>query len=109
MVVTPFGDLSLDDDIALERFIDAHDRRHAAYTPLTGVPGGTLRGPVDGDWMYRHAARHVALATFLGIDLSSADAKVLALPGKWKTDRELIDWTEAHSRHHLKIDQQLKL
>jgi hypothetical protein len=109
MVVTPFGDLDLDDEVALERFIDAHDRRHAVYASSLGIPGTILRSKIDGDWMLRHAAKHVVLATQTGIDLSSADVKVLALNGKWRTNQELIDLSDLHSRHHLKIDQQLKI
>lgn len=109
MVVTPFGELALGDRISIERFIDAHARRHNVYTQLTGIAGGSLQGLIDGDWMLRHWARHVSLASVTSIDLSSADSKALALPGFWLTQQQLIDWTEAHNRHHLKIDQQLKV
>lgn len=109
MIVTPFGDLSLDDDVALERFLDAHARRHETYVKLTNISGGTLRGNVDGDWMHRHAARHMTLATFARIPLASADTKVLALPGKWRTNQELIDWSELHDRLHRVIDLQLQI
>jgi hypothetical protein len=107
--VGPFSDFLLDDELALEGYIEAHSRRHHAYVPLTGLSGGTLRGRVDGDWMHRHWARTVALATFVGIDLSSVDTKVLALPGKWRTQQELNDWMELDNRMHLKIDRQLGL
>jgi hypothetical protein len=109
MVVTPFGDFDLEDEIALERFLDAHSRRHHVYSRAAGVPGGTLRSPVNGDWMARHAARHVALATKLNLRLTSADTKVLALPGKWRTQHELIDWTDLHHRLHVNIDRLLKI
>jgi hypothetical protein len=110
MVITPFGDLRLDDDIALERWIDAHARRHGAYVRNAMMGGrSTLRGPIDGDWMHRHAATHVALATYAGLNLASIGTKVLALPGKWRTDQELIDWHDLHNRIHLKIDQVLKI
>jgi hypothetical protein len=108
-VVTPFGEFALDDEVALQRYIDAHARRHHTYIPLTGVAGGNLRGNVDGDWMHRHAARTISLATVTGVDLSSADTKVLALPGKWRTQEELDDWMALDARIHLKIDQQLGL
>jgi hypothetical protein len=107
MVVTPFGDLSLNDTVALERFLDAHDRRHQIYTRVTQLRGGSLLGDVNGDWFHRHAARHVALATFTHTPLSSADTKVLAIGQKWKTNRELIDWMELHNRIHLHLDKQL--
>jgi hypothetical protein len=109
MVVTPFGELDLDDDVALERFLDAHARRHRVYVPLLRIPGAFLRSRVDGDWMLRHAATHIAIATQTHIGLSSADVKALALPGKWRTQQELMEWSDLHSRHHLKIDRQLKI
>lgn len=109
MLVTPFGEFDLDDDVALERFLDAHDRRHQVYVPIFRIAGGTLDGPVDGDWMHRHAARHVILATLAGQQLSSADTKALLLPGKWKTQRELIDWNDLHNRLHFVIDRQAKI
>jgi hypothetical protein len=107
MVVTPFGDLLLDDEVALAAWLDAHARRHAAENVAAKLYGGQeLRGHVDGDWMHRHWARHVALATYQAIDLSSF-AQGLALTGKWRTQQELIDWHELHNRIHLKQDRQL--
>jgi hypothetical protein len=109
MVVTPFGDLALDDDQALEAWIDAHARKHHTQTRAAQLGGGSpLHGCIDGDWMYRHWARHVALATYTGLDLSSS-TQGLALPGMWKTEQELIDWHELHNRIHLKQDRQLGL
>src|ERR1700748_2595157 len=109
MVVTPFGDLVLDDEKALAMWIDAHARRHGVYSRLLQMGGGqTLRGTIDGDWMHRHWSRHVALATYTALDLSGL-TQGLALPGKWKTQRELIDWHELRDRIHLKQDRQLKL
>jgi hypothetical protein len=110
MPVGPFTDFLLDDSVALERYVDAHARRHAVYNAALKLSGGQeLRGHVDGDWMQRHWARTVALVTVTGIDLSSADTKVLALPGKWRTQQELDDWMDLDNRIHLKIDRQLKL
>ena len=40
-VVTPFGDLTLGDETALERWVDAHAGRHSAYTVATGIPLNT--------------------------------------------------------------------
>lgn len=109
-VVTPFGDFDLDDEVALERFLHAHARRHMSYVRQLHVPGSMLlNAEVNGDWMLRHASAHITLAVYTGIDLSSADTKVLALPGKWKTNQELIDWSDLHSRHHARIDRQLKI
>lgn len=107
MVVTPFGDLDLDDDVALERWNDAHRRRHRTYPPILGIPGAILQGTIDGDWMHRHASIHVTIATFTGKTLSSADTKALALPQRWLTQRELIDWHDLHNRLHQNIDQVL--
>jgi hypothetical protein len=109
MVVTPFGDMSIDDPISIDRFIDAHARRHRVYTSVTGTSGGTLRGQIDGDWMQRHAARHVALATAVGLKDADLGTKVLALPGFWRTQQELIDWSELHNRIHIKLDRLLKV
>ena len=109
-VVTPFGDLSLDDDVALSRWLDAHKRRHHVYVKEhIGPPGGTLDGPVDGDWMVRHAARHVALATVVNDPLASANTKVLALPDRWQTEAELADWHNLHNRLHFHIDRVRKI
>lgn len=109
-VVTPFGDLVLDDKKALEEFLLAHRQRHGTYVRILKLRGrSTFQGPVDGDWMHRHAAQHAALASITGTALGSAGTKVLALPGKWRTEQELIDWNDLHSRHHLLIDRQLRL
>jgi hypothetical protein len=129
-VVTPFGDVSLDDPISIERWLDAHLRKHQQYVvenifagqyfPKFGGnimvkgTGGILAGPVDGDWMLRHGARHIALATAAtklpgqphkNPPLSSADTKVLLLPQAWQTEQELQDWHELHNRLHFLIDQ----
>jgi hypothetical protein len=109
MAISPFSDFDLEDEVALERFLDAHDRRHHAYSVAALIAGGSLQSPVNGDWMHRHAARHVALATALKLHLTSADAKGLSLPSRWRTQRELIDWSELHNRLHFSIDKQLKL
>jgi hypothetical protein len=90
-------------------FLAANDRRHKVYVKLTGTRGGTLQGPVDADWMHREWSRHVTLAKITNLRLSSADTKVLSLPGKWKTQQQLIDWMELHNRLHLHIEQVLKL
>src|SRR5882672_7366900 len=109
MVVTPVGDLSLDDKQALAAWLDAHARKHSAENVAAKISGGQeLRGEVDGDWMHRHWARHVALATYQALDLSSF-TQALALPHKWRTEQELIDWHELHNRIHLKQDRQLGL
>jgi hypothetical protein len=109
MVVTPFGDLDLDDDQALAMWLDAHARRHGVYNAILKISGGQeLRGVVDGDWMHRHWARHVALGTYQGLDLSST-TQGLALTRKWRSQQELIDWHELHNRIHLKQDRQLGL
>jgi hypothetical protein len=110
VVVTPFGDLDLEDEIAYRRWEDAHARRHRVYTQLTGTVGGqTVRGHIDADWMHRHWAKHVALATYAGLDLSQLGLQGLALPHRWRTTDELHQWHELHNRVHLKIDQQLQL
>lgn len=107
MIVTPFGDLKPNDSVALARWIDAHARRHHVYQQLTGLPGGTLRGEINGDWFHRHWARHVALATFAGLDLSSM-TQGLAV-SEWGTEEGLAHWHELHNRIHLKADRQLKI
>lgn len=107
MVVTPFGNFELGDDIALERWIDAHARRHSAYTVATGIAGGSLRGHIDGDWFHRHWARHSALATFTGVILPSSTAGLAV--SSWDTEQELREWHELHNRIHLLIDRQLKI
>jgi hypothetical protein len=109
MVVTPFGDLLLDDPIAESAWLDAHARKHSAENVAAKLSGGgLLRGDIDGEWMYRHWARHVALGTYQALDLSSF-TQALALPHKWRTEQELIDWHELHNRIHLKQDRQLGL
>lgn len=104
-VVTPFGELRLGDEKALEMWVQTHSRRHGQYVKKgLGPPGGSLEAPVDGDWMLRHTLRHVALATIAKAPMSSADTKVLSLPGVWKTDQELQDWHAMHDRLHSVID-----
>ena len=103
-VVTPFGELQLGDPVALERWLDAHNRRHMLIAKRFKLTGGPLNGPVDGDWMLRHAARHVTLAT-LTKELGSANTKVLAMPGVWKTEQQLWDWHALHNRLHTHIDR----
>jgi hypothetical protein len=109
MVVTPFGEFRLGDANAEYYWLQAHKRRHGTEVQLTGTAGGILDGPIDGDWFYRHWARHVALATFQGISLGSANTKALALPGYWKNEQELTDWHDLHNRIHLLQDRQLNL
>jgi hypothetical protein len=108
MVVTPFGEFRLGDKDAERYWLQAHKRRHSAEVQLTGVSGGILDGPIDGDWFYRHWARHVALATFQGKFLSSP-TQMLALPGYWENDQQLNDWHDLHNRIHLLQDRQLNL
>jgi len=109
-VVAPFSDFDLDDEIALQRYVEAHAKRHSVYSEILKISGGQqLRGTVDADWMARHWTRTVTLATYTGIDLSSADAKVLALPGRWTTQQQLRDWMDLDARFHEKVDRQLKL
>lgn len=105
--ITPFGDMKFGDTEALAKWLDAHDRRHMQYVKAFHVPGGTLDGPVNGDWMLRHTMRHVRLATLAGKPLRSADTKVLALPGEWRTEREFGDWHDLHNRLHSHIDRSI--
>ena len=113
MVVTPFGDLALNDSVAEQRWLDAHDRRHKVYVAEGLSKGGPLLGPIDGDWMLRHLARHVALATAQRSQtaasphrgFASPSVKGLALPGRWKTEQELQDWHLLHNRLHSLIDR----
>ena len=65
--ITPFGDVPLNDPVSIERWTDAHNRKHTQLVvEHIGPGGGTLDGPIDGDWMLRHTSRHVALATAAG-------------------------------------------
>jgi hypothetical protein len=108
MLVTPFGEFILGDKHSESAWLEAHKRRHGTYVALTGVPGGTLHGPIDGDWFYRHWARHVALATFTGLLLETR-TESLALPNYWNSQRALADWHDLHNRIHLLQDRQLNL
>ena len=104
-VVTPFGDLTLGDQLALDAWARAHSARHGQYAVKgIGPPGGTFEQPVDGDWMLRHTVRHVSLATVVGDPMPSALTKALSLPHKWQTEQELQDWHAAHNRLHSVID-----
>lgn len=106
-VVAPFGEFKLRDTVALAAFLDAHNRRHAVYGPKLNLHGGDLSGPVNGDWMLRHWARHVALAKATKDAPGSTHG--LALPGAWQTDRQLADWHALHNRLHSNIDRVLGL
>lgn len=104
-VVTPFGDLTLGDRVALQRWIAAHETRHQTYVKKGLGKGGTLEGPIDGDWQLRHTTRHIALARFVKQKLTSLNASGLALPGVWKTEQQLQDWHLLHNRLHSLIDK----
>lgn len=104
-VVTPFGDLKLNDEVGLAAWLDAHDRRHQLYVRKLKVPGGSLMGPVTGDWMLRHHARHLAIAKRVKDPIPTANTQILGLPGPWRTDQELSDWHLLHNRLHARIDR----
>jgi hypothetical protein len=108
MVVTPFGEFKLGDERAQADWLQAHKRRHDSEVRLTGLPGGILDGPIDGDWFYRHWARHVTLATYQHLFLESP-TQMLALPGYWTSEQQLADWHDLHNRIHLLQDRQLGL
>lgn len=97
-----YGEFRLDDDVALGRWLFAHDLRHASYSKRFKLPYGTLRGPVNGDWMLRHQLAHMALAKVTKD--KQANLAALALPDKWRTDQELSDWYLAHSLLHQQIE-----
>lgn len=97
-----FGEFALGDAMALAAFLDAHNRRHMQYARVFKLPGGSLEGPVNGDWMQRHWARHVALAKAAKTTAATA---VLALPGVWRTAAELADWQSFHNRLHSHLDR----
>lgn len=105
--VSLFGDFRLGDGLALNYFLDAHNRQHMLYAKALKLPGGDLTGPVNGDWMLAHTLRHVRIATQTKYPLASADTKILSLPGMWRTDEELSDWHGLHNRLHQHIDRVL--
>jgi hypothetical protein len=104
-VVTPFGDLTLHDERALKRWTTAHDARHQVYVKKGLGKGGTLEGPINGDWMLRHGARHTSIATTQKEKYASPNVKGLLLPGVWKTEQQLQDWHLLHNRLHSLIDK----
>jgi hypothetical protein len=72
-----------------------------------------LNEPIDGDWMLRHYAKHVSLATAApktptakAPPLASSDLAGLSLPDIWQTEEELQDWHALHNRVHKLIDAQ---
>lgn len=101
-ILTALGEFRLDDEVALEHWLFAHDLRHIAYSKRFRLPGGTLRGPVNGDWMLRHSLQHAALAKAAGD--KRANPATLAIPGKWRTDQELADWHLPHRQMHQQIE-----
>jgi hypothetical protein len=105
--VSLYGDFKLNDKLGLAMFLQAHDLQHKQYAKRLKLPGGDLSGPVNGDWMYAHTMRHVALATQTQHKLESADTKVLGLPDYWRTEQELGDWLDLHNRLHTHIDKVL--
>jgi hypothetical protein len=112
-VLTPFGEVKLNDPVSISGWARAHAAKHQQYVvEHIGPGGGILDEPIDGDWMFRHASRHIALATAAqkmpGAQLpplSSANTKVLLLPDIWQTEAELQDWHDMHNRLHSQIDQ----
>lgn len=108
MVVTPFGEFILGDKKAEAAWLEAHKRRHIQEAQLTNLSGGILDGPINGDWFFRHWARHVTLATYQQLELLSR-TQDLALPEYWTSQRQLADWHDLHNRIHLLQDRQLGL
>jgi hypothetical protein len=143
-VVSPFGELALGDTVSLDKWLAAHAQRHQVIVRLlglrqnyatgslivpviqlqTGPVGGNLDGPVDGDWMHRHTARHFTLsqitaaqhyvmqrktATFNASVMTSSDTNALDLPGMWTSEQQLADWNDLHNRLHQLIDKLLQV
>jgi hypothetical protein len=100
--ITPFGTLYVDDPVAEERWLAAHDSRHEVYVRHFRAPGGSLRGPVDGRWMLSHSLQHEGLA--VAMKDSRASNRILALPRKWRTDEELATWHALHNELHRFIE-----
>lgn len=101
-ILSAFANFRLDDQVALERWLLAHDLRHDAYNERLKLPGVTLRGPVTGDWMLRHQLQHMALAKV--VKDKQANLAALSLPGKWRNDQELAEWHLAHDLMHQQIE-----
>jgi anaerobic glycerol-3-phosphate dehydrogenase len=101
-VVTQFGALFVDDRIALERWLFAHDSRHTMYTKRYRANCRSLRGPVNGNWMLHHSLAHEALAT--AMKDSRASSRLLAMPDKWRTHEELATWHALHDQLHKFIE-----
>jgi hypothetical protein len=101
-VVTRFGALFVDDRIALERWLAAHDLRHTAYLKRFSVPCSPLKGPVTGNWMLHHSLAHEALAH--AMKDSRASNRLLAMPDKWRTEEELSTWHALHDQLHKFIE-----
>jgi hypothetical protein len=128
-VVTPFGQLTLGDRVALSKWAQAHAAKHQSLTAeniyagqfavkpgtyvVRGGTGGDLNEPIDGDWMLRHFAKHVSLATAAPKSptaktppLALSDLAGLSLADIWQTEEELQDWHALHNRVHKLIDAQ---
>lgn len=100
MIVTPFGELKFGDSQALQIWMDAHARRHAAISQAARVPGQQSFGTMDGDWFHRHAASHSTNAKALNITPSTA-----AIGYGWLDGESFDHWHRIHNLIHLREDQ----
>lgn len=101
----PLMDFHLQSKSGEAWWLDAHNRQHLLYAKHFKIQGVPLEGPVNGDWMLRHVAQHVKLATHVKRPLSNTDSAALALPDKWNTDQELGDWLALHDPLHAFINR----
>lgn len=109
MIVTPFCQLVYGDEVALNEWSAAHDRRHRVYqNELLGqgdaVTGYPLSGKVNADWFGRHILAHLALDRILPVTTAS----VAALEA-WSDEKGFYSWHDLHNLLHRQIDDTLNL
>lgn len=89
MVITPYGQVRLKNQQDIQKWLMAHKLEHRRLNM-----GGVLDGPVDGNWMLRHAVQHRVVGL---------EERILRLPGEWRTEQELQSWHLLHNRLHRKL------
>ena len=89
-----------------EHFLLWHHMRHHTYDLLRSRAGTTLppldlKGPVNYDWLKRHADRHSTLRKISG---GSGASLVGLVDVNWNMPQQVADWLRLHSIDHKKLD-----
>lgn len=103
-----YGDLSFDDDIGMQAFLQAHAARHSSYQQAAELAGlafanTNLTEYPDADWFQRHYVTHVELGT-LAVPDPTLNLQTL-VDVNWDNADDFYTWMQMHTLIHQKIDQ----